>query len=95
MNSMKIPTMRKRTSRIRNVPQSNEIRRIAERKTMLQQNMMYFFRYSKEKTASVMAALMATWISASMIIAIVKRSSLSNDSVVVQIHSAIETKKLR
>ena len=87
--------MRKRTSRKRNVPRSNEIRRIAERKTMLQQNMMYFFRYSKEKTASVMAALMATWISASMIIAIVKRSSLSNDSVVVQIHSAIETKKLR
>ena len=87
--------MRKRTSRKRNVPRSNEIRRIAERKTMLQQNMMYFFRYSKEKTASVMAALMATWISASMIIATVKRSSPSNDSVVVQIHSAIETKKLR
>ncbi|UKI12364.1 MAG: hypothetical protein L6V84_06460 [Oscillospiraceae bacterium] len=51
MNSMKIPTMRKKEPPENEMsPRSNEIRRIAERKKpCCSKNMMYFFRYSKEK----------------------------------------------
>ena len=55
---------------------------------------MYFFRYSKEKLAPVSAALIATWTKASRTMAMASQSSLSRDSVVVQTHSAAETKKL-